>query len=120
MELAQVAEKLKIGQYHRHVLLCVGESCCSSEEGLAAWEALKHELKERNLSLAIGPQACYRTKVGCLRVCQGGPIAVVYPEGTWYAGLTAEKVPTFVQKHLVDNEPIEEMIFARNPLTHPQ
>jgi (2Fe-2S) ferredoxin len=115
-DLRQIAETLKIGHYARHVLLCVGEACCTAEAGSAAWEALKKELKDRDLSLTTGPQACYRTKVGCLRVCQGGPIAVVYPEGTWYAGLTAERVPEFVERHLVSGEPIEEMIFARNAL----
>ncbi len=116
-DLAAVASTLKIGHYHRHVLLCIGDACCTAEAGAAAWDALKRELKDRNLSLATGPQACYRSKVQCLRVCQDGPIAVVYPEGTWYAGLTAEKVPEFVEQHLVNNTPIESMIFARNPLS---
>lgn len=118
-ELAAIADKLLIGRYHRHVFLCVGEACCSAEVGAAAWDALKDELKRRNLSLATGPQACYRTKVGCLRVCQDGPIAVVYPEGTYYAGLTADRVPEFVQRHLVDGTPVAEWVFARNPLPNP-
>ncbi len=115
-KLSEIAGKLFIGQYHRHVFLCIGGVCCPREVGEAAWEALKHELKARNLSLAAGPNACYRTKVECLRVCKDGPIAVVYPEGTYYAGLTADRIPEFVQKHLIDNQPMEEMIFARNPL----
>lgn len=115
-ELTQIANKLLIGQYHRHVFLCVGEACCPAEEGAKAWEALKAELKEKNLSLSTGPAACYRTKVGCLRICKGGPVAVVYPEGTYYAGLTAERVPRFVDEHLVNGRPVEEWIFARNPL----
>jgi NADH:ubiquinone oxidoreductase subunit E len=82
VELSEIASKLKIGVFHRHVFLCIGDACCTSEAGAAAWEALKKELKDRNLSLAEGPAACYRTKVQCLRVCAGGPIAVVYPEGT--------------------------------------
>jgi (2Fe-2S) ferredoxin len=113
----KMAEKLLIGQYHRHVFLCIGEECCSKEAGAESWEVLKDELKRRNLSLATGPQACYRTKAQCLRVCQGGPIAVVYPEGTYYAGLTADRIPRFVEEHLVNNQPIEEWIFARNPLS---
>jgi len=117
LNLSEVAAKLKIGSFHRHVFLCIGDACCTSEAGLAAWEALKKELKDRNLSLSEGPAACYRTKAGCLRVCIGGPIAVVYPEGTCYAGLTADRVPRFVQEHLVDGRPIEEWIFARNPLS---
>src|SRR5687767_7646392 len=115
-KLKQIADNLLIGDYHRHVFLCIGEACCTKEEGQAAWDALKDELKTRNLSLATGPQACYRTKVGCLRVCSGGPVAVVYPEGTYYCGLTADRIPEFVQKHLVDGQPIDEWIFARNPL----
>ena len=113
---SEMAAKLKIGAFHRHVFLCIGDACCTSEAGQAAWEALKRELKDRNLSLTESPTACYRTKVQCLRVCSGGPIVVVYPEGTWYSGLTADRVPRFVQEHLVEGKPIEEWIFARNPL----
>jgi (2Fe-2S) ferredoxin len=116
-ELLQTAvSKLGIGQYRRHVLLCTGPTCCTPEVGLAAWEALKGQLKEKGL--LAGENACYRTKVGCLRICCHGPTMVVYPEGTWYHGMTAEKIPEFVQKHLIENQPIEDWIFARNPLPH--
>ncbi len=115
-QLATIAGKLLIRQFHRHVFLCIGESCCSAAVGQEAWEKLKAELKERNLSLSTGPAACYRTKVQCLRVCAGGPILVVYPEGTWYMGMTADRIPRLVQEHLVEGKPIEEWIFARNPL----
>ena len=54
--------------------------------------------------------------MGCLRICQGGPIAVVYPEGTWYQGLTADRIPLFVQQHLVEGRPVTEWVFAENPL----
>jgi (2Fe-2S) ferredoxin len=115
-KLAKMADTLAIGHYQRHVFLCIGEACCSADVGQAAWDALKKELKDKNLSLSRGPGACYRTKVQCLRVCSDGPVAVVYPEGTYYYGLTAERIPEFVQKHLIDGQPIEERIFARNPL----
>jgi len=114
--LPEVAEKLGIGEYHRHVFLCTGDKCCTTEVGLAAWEVLKQELKDRKLSLSTGPNACYRTKVGCLRICQSGPVAVVYPEGTWYSGMTAQRIPLFVQQHLVEGVPIREWVFADNPL----
>jgi (2Fe-2S) ferredoxin len=113
-QLEAVAAKLGIGAYRRHVFLCTGPSCCTPETGLAAWEVLKKELKERNLG--SGPNACYRTKVGCLRICCHGPTVVVYPEGTWYHGMTAERIPQFVQQHLVENKSIQEWIFATNRL----
>jgi (2Fe-2S) ferredoxin len=43
---------------------------------------------------------------------------VVYPEGTYYYGMTADRIPRFVEEHLVGGKPIEEWIFARNPLPH--
>ena len=115
-DLGSVAEKLCIGAYHRHVFLCVGGKCASEEVGQAAWKVLKDLLKEKGLSLSVGPNACYRSKVDCLRVCTDGPILVVYPEGTWYHGMTADRIPRFVQEHLIEGRPIEEWIFARNPL----
>jgi (2Fe-2S) ferredoxin len=113
-QLNTVAAKLGIGSYQRHVFLCTGPNCCTPEEGQAAWEALKKSVKEKDLG--SGPRACYRTKVGCLRICCHGPTMVVYPEGTWYHGMSAERIPLFVQQHLVDGKPIREWIFADNPI----
>jgi (2Fe-2S) ferredoxin len=116
-QLESVAAKLGIGSYQRHVCLCTGPSCCTPEEGLAAWEVLKQQIKQHNLG--SGEKACYRTKVGCLRICCHGPTMIVYPEGTWYHGMTAERIPSFVQQHLIEGKPIAEWIFACNPLGQP-
>src|SRR5207253_3015288 len=105
-ELQAAAAKHGIGNYHRHVFLCTGPSCCTPETGLAAWEVLKSQIKEQGLG--AGPNASYRTKVGCLRICCQGPTMVVYPEGTWYDGMTAERIPQFVRQHLVEGQPIRE------------
>lgn len=113
-QLQAAASKLGIGAYQRHVFLCTGPTCCTPDAGQAAWEALKQQLKDGNL--LFGPNACYRTKVGCLRICCHGPTLVVYPEGTWYHGMTAERIPRFVRQHLVEGNPVREWVFARNPL----
>jgi (2Fe-2S) ferredoxin len=44
---------------------------------------------------------------------------VVYPEGTWYHGMTADRIAEFVQSHLMNGEPIEEWVFAHNPIGLP-
>jgi (2Fe-2S) ferredoxin len=75
---------------------------------------LKQQIKDHGLS--AGDHACYRTKVGCLRICCHGPTMVVYPEGTWYHGMNAERIPLFVRQHLVEDKPVEEWVFARNAL----
>ena len=76
------AEKRGVGGYERHILLCIGPDCCSSKEGDEAWGYLKKRAAQLNGSPDSG--RVYRTKVGCLRICEQGPVAVVYPEGTWY------------------------------------
>ena len=114
-QLHAAAQKLGIGSYRRHVFLCTGPNCCTPEVGMDAWEALKGQIKLHNLG--GGENACYRTKVGCLRICCHGPTMVVYPEGTWYAGMTAERIPRFVREHLLGGTPVREWVFADNPLS---
>ena len=114
-QLQTVAAKLGVGGYRRHVFLCTGPNCCTPEVGQAAWEVLKQQIKQHNLG--AGEHACYRTKVGCLRICAHGPTMLVYPEGTWYHGMTADRIPLFVQQHLIDDTPVQEWIFANNPLS---
>jgi len=113
-ELRAAAAKAGVPGYARHVFLCTGPSCCTPEAGQAAWDALKHAIKDQ--ALTGGPNACYRSKVGCLRVCCQGPILVVYPEGTWYSGMSAERIPRFVAEHLDAGQPIGDWVFASNPL----
>ena len=116
-QLQAAAAKVGVGGYKRHVFLCTGPSCCTPEVGQAAWDALKQAIKAEGLG--SGPNACYRSKVGCLRICCHGPTAVVYPEGTWYSGLTADRIPQFVRQHLIEGRPVREWVFADNPLPNP-
>ncbi len=51
------------------------------------------------------------TSSGCLGPCFDGPTIVVYPEGTWYAGVTAADVPEIVEKHMVGGVPVERLIY---------
>ena len=58
----------------------------------------------------------YRTKVGCLRICEYGPTAVVYPEGTWYGGLTPENLDRVIEEDLANGHEVSDLVIGRNPL----
>ncbi|MBE0658883.1 MAG: ferredoxin [Bryobacteraceae bacterium] len=114
---ARIADSLGIGKLKRHILLCADQTkpkCCSKEAGLASWERLKSRLAE--LGMDKGEGAVFRTKANCLRICEQGPVAVVYPEGIWYHSVTPEVVDRIIEEHLAGGRPVEEFILARDPL----
>ena len=103
------------GGYSRHILLCIGSNCCSDKDGQDVKETLKY-LNKRLKQLEKAGVHVYRTQVECLSFCRNGPLAVVYPEGTWYHSVTPEVCEQIIEKHLVRGEIVTEFAFAHNPL----
>ena len=110
--LERIVTKLHLRDYRRHIFLCVGGDCAPTDAQEKAWQFLKKRLAE--LGLVDTPGAVFRSKANCLRVCIEGPVAVVYPEGTWYGHCDEANLERIIQQHLINGRPVEDLVIAHN------
>ncbi len=97
-----------------HVFVCNGKSC-STVGSADVKTPFESELESRNLR--FGKEAKGRNPNGTILLtdcgsggfCSIGPAVLVYPEGIWYAQISAEDVPEIIQEHLEEGNVVQRL-----------
>ena len=124
--LERMRRKLALGGASHHIFLCAHQTkakCASNELTDEVWRHLKARVKELGLdaTLHVDPleadaHVVHRSKVDCLRVCVAGPIAVVYPEGTWYSRVSVPVIDRILEEHVLGGQIVEDHAFVPTDL----
>ena len=91
--------------YNFEVMVC-GTTSCHSNNSLKVKKAFIDEIEKNGLKDRVKIN-----ETGCLGLCEKGPIAIVYPSGTFYCQLNEEKVKEIVEKHFLQGEVVEKYLF---------
>ncbi len=98
--------------YKHHIFFCLnerhnGEASCAQHNAQAAFDHCKSRIKAERLA---GPGGVRVNKAGCLDRCAGGPVAVVYPDETWYTFFDHDDIDEIVERHLKHGEVVERLV----------
>ena len=110
--LQDALEKPKLGNYHRHLLICTGPRCTPNGESQALFETLGAKFKAAGIDQ--GALRVKRTRTHCFASCKSGPIVCVQPDGVWYYNVTDAVLDRIIEEHLVNNQPVEDWIFHQS------
>ncbi len=89
----------------RAVVLCGGTGCLSSNS---------EEIKDKFISIIEKKGLSDRitvNQVGCFGFCSQGPFVKIYPEDTLYRMVTIDDVETIVERDLINNEIVDELLY---------
>ena len=100
--------------YQHHIFFCLnerkgGEASCSQHDAQGAFDHCKSRVKAAGLA---GPGGVRVNKAGCLDRCAGGPVAVVYPDETWYTYVDHQDIDEIVESHLKNGRVVERLVLA--------
>ncbi len=81
---------------NHHILVCGSfrangspQGVCNKKNSLGLLQYLTQELADRDITDVVV------SSTGCLKLCDFGPVMVVYPESWWYGHIENDYPPVF-------------------------
>ncbi len=105
-----VDSKLTGADEKRHIVLCGGTGCLSSNSK-EIMEKFKAVLEEKGLSDKVTVNL-----VGCFGFCSQGPFVKIYPENTLYRMVSEADVEEIVEKDIINNTIVDRLLYVE-PVT---
>lgn len=102
--------KKETNLYKAQITLCKGTGCQASGE-ISLKQKFDDVLKEKNMTDQV-----HIIETGCRGFCEMGPIAEVFPQGVFYVRVTPDHVEDIIEKTILKNEIIDELVFEGTPL----
>ena len=96
-----------------HILICTGTGCTASGAKVVLAK-FDEELKAKKLREEVS-----LVETGCHGFCEGGPLVIIYPEGTFYTRVKPEDVAEIVEEHILKGRIVSRLLF-KEPLTAEQ
>jgi len=94
-----------------HIFVCnsfrVGgdpQGTCNRKDATGLLQYLEEEIIDRGLNAMV-------SSTGCLKMCEKGPVMVVYPEASWYGEVTQEKVDEILDA-MEEGAPAESLLIS--------
>ncbi len=98
--------KSALDPQRRMITICGGTGCTAfGSPGVR--EAFQRELARRKLEGSIAVKL-----TGCHGFCEKGPVVVILPSQVFYPGVKVEDVPRIVEKTVLADEVIEELLYV--------
>ncbi|MGC9504216.1 (2Fe-2S) ferredoxin domain-containing protein [Baaleninema sp.] len=102
----------KLHKPNHHIFVCASfrakgeaQGVCSKKSSMSLIQYLENELVDRGMDDVLV------SSTGCLKLCDRGPVMMVYPDNYWYGEVDEDAIDEILDA-LEENEAAEEYLFA--------
>ena len=102
----KIGDKIKGADKKRHIVLCGGTGCLSSNS-----KEIAAKFTELLAKKGLNEKATINL-AGCFGFCSQGPFVKIYPEDTLYRGVSLDDVEEIVDKDIANGEIVERLLYV--------